>query len=118
MFKENLVRVRKEYDLTQQEVATRLQMSRTGYASWEQGLAEPSLESLKKICLSFNVSADELLDLADNQATAYQNPTQQKMIRAKKLHRELIGILNGLPDSDIFRILGYAESLKREKVAK
>lgn len=62
-FKLKLKELRKEKGLTQKELAKKLNISVTGYASWEQGLAEPSLNAIKNICKIFNISADELLDL-------------------------------------------------------
>ena len=50
--------------MSQQQVAALLNMSRTGYASWEQGLAEPSLNDVRKMCIIFDVSSDELLEIA------------------------------------------------------
>ena len=41
-------------------------MSETGYASWEQGLAEPSISAIKRLCKFFDVSADYLLGIDDN----------------------------------------------------
>ena len=63
MFKEKLRFLRRMNDLTQAKMALMLNISTTGYASWEQGLAEPSLEDLRKICIIFKVSADELLEI-------------------------------------------------------
>ena len=61
--KNKLKELRKEKGLTQKELAKKLNISVTGYASWEQGLAEPNLNAIKTICKIFNISADELLDL-------------------------------------------------------
>ena len=61
--KNKLKELRKEKGLTQKELAKKLNISVTGYASWEQGLAEPNLNTIKTICKIFNISADELLDL-------------------------------------------------------
>ena len=63
---EILVQLRKENGLTQKQLAGILQMSETGYASWEQGLAEPSISAIKKLCSFFDVSADYLLGINDN----------------------------------------------------
>ncbi len=63
MIKRKIAELRKEYGLSQKQLAEKLNMSRTGLASWEQGLAEPSIEALKKICVVFNISADELLEI-------------------------------------------------------
>ena len=61
--KNKLKELRKEKGLPQKELAKKLNISITGYASWEQGLAEPSISAIKNICKLFNISADELLDL-------------------------------------------------------
>ena len=50
---------------TQRHVADLLNKSPTGYASWEQGLSEPGIEDLRKLCIIYNVSADYLLGLED-----------------------------------------------------
>jgi len=64
-FKEIIIGLRKEKKFTQKQVAELLQMSETGYASWEQGLAEPSLLAVKRLCIIYDVSADYLLGLED-----------------------------------------------------
>lgn len=51
--------------LNQQEVANALGITRGCYAHYEQGIREPSLDILKKLCLFFNVSADYLIGLED-----------------------------------------------------
>ena len=40
-----------------------LRKENTGYASWEQGLAEPNITALKKLCKIYKITADELLDI-------------------------------------------------------
>ncbi|MBQ8885520.1 MAG: helix-turn-helix transcriptional regulator [Clostridia bacterium] len=64
-FGEILKELRKLNSLTQKDVATALQISETCYAGYEQGYREPNLETLRKIVLFFNVSADEILGLDD-----------------------------------------------------
>lgn len=67
MFKDRLRKLRRLNDLTQTQMAKLIKISTTGYASWEQGLSEPSIEDIKKICVIFEVSADELLELETNE---------------------------------------------------
>ena len=61
--KDKLKELRKENKYTQKQIAELLNISATGYASWEQGLAEPNLTAIKKICKLYNITADELLDI-------------------------------------------------------
>ena len=58
--------LRKEVGLTQKQVAKLLNKSETGYASWEQGLAEPSVSDLRLLCRIYDISADDLLGLQDD----------------------------------------------------
>ena len=64
-FNERLKEIRKECGKTQKEVYTALGMSANGYASYEQGRTEPSIETLIKLCKVLDVSADYLLGLED-----------------------------------------------------
>lgn len=66
MLKNVITNLRKQKGLTQKQVAQFLDMSRTGYASWEQGLAEPNTNDLKKICVLYDITADELLEIENN----------------------------------------------------
>ena len=63
MISEKIRSLRKAVGYTQLQVAKLLQVSRTGYASWEQGLAEPSSTDIKKLCVLYEISADELLEI-------------------------------------------------------
>lgn len=64
-FKDKLKELRKSKEMTQTQVANLLNMSKTGYASWEQGLSQPSIEQLKLLCSFFEVSADYLIGIED-----------------------------------------------------
>lgn len=64
-FNERLKAIRKECGLTQRDVYLELNMSPNGYASYEQGRTEPSVDTLVKLCQIFDVSADVLLGLKD-----------------------------------------------------
>ncbi|MBP3733050.1 MAG: helix-turn-helix transcriptional regulator [Bacilli bacterium] len=60
-FAEKLKTLRKDSDLTQQEVADKLYISRSLYAKYESGIAVPNKDILEKISLLFNVSVNELV---------------------------------------------------------
>ncbi len=68
-FNENLREIRRECGMTQKDVYTKLQVSPNCYASWEQGRTQPDIESIKKLCKIFDVSADYLLGLEDGSET-------------------------------------------------
>lgn len=60
-FNEKLVQLRKSRNLTQDELAEALYVSRAAVSKWESGRGLPSIESLKDIAKFFSVSIDELL---------------------------------------------------------
>ena len=53
---------RKSKNITQEEMAKMLNVSRQSYINYESGDTEPSFETLKKISSILNVSIDCLLD--------------------------------------------------------
>lgn len=53
---------RKLKNITQEEMAALLNVTRQSYINYENGETEPSFETLKKISKILNVSIDALLD--------------------------------------------------------
>jgi transcriptional regulator with XRE-family HTH domain len=66
-FKEKLIRLRKDNNLTQDELAKKLKISRSAVANYEKGIREPNFEMLENIADCFNISIAELLN--DDQAS-------------------------------------------------
>lgn len=60
-FSQHLKNLREGEKLTQEELALRLNVSRSAIAKWEQGKGMPSLELLKSLALFFHTSIDNLL---------------------------------------------------------
>lgn len=69
MFKDRLREVREDRNITQVQMASILNMSSTGYGSYERGETEPNILTLQKICKILNVSSDYLLGI--NRDTDY-----------------------------------------------
>ncbi len=61
MIKKELKLLRESENLTQKDMAEMLNMSVTGYASYEQGKAEPDIDTLIILARFFNVSVDYLV---------------------------------------------------------
>lgn len=66
-FKNQLKAIRTSKGMTQKNVYEILGVSPNCYASWEQGRTQPDIASIKKLCEIFNVSADYLLGLKDEE---------------------------------------------------
>lgn len=61
LFKDKLKMLRKEIDLTQEELAEKLNISRQAITKWESGDGIPDIENLKQISIFFNTTIDELV---------------------------------------------------------
>lgn len=60
-FKKRLKEIRIEKNMTQKKVCEILGVSLNCYASWEQGRTQPDIDTIKKLCEIFSVTADYLL---------------------------------------------------------
>lgn len=60
-FPENLMRLRKERHLSQEELAELLEVSRQAVSKWEQGMGYPEVEKLLQISDKMSVSLDSLM---------------------------------------------------------
>ena len=61
-FKDNLKRIRKEHNLSQEELAEKLNVTRQSVSKWESGLSYPEMDKVISLCNLFNVNIDDLLN--------------------------------------------------------
>lgn len=64
-FGEKVKELRKEKGLTQKQLAQLTDNAQSAVFYWESNKQEPTISSLKKLCVLFEVSADYLLGLED-----------------------------------------------------
>ncbi|MBQ6841155.1 MAG: helix-turn-helix transcriptional regulator [Bacilli bacterium] len=64
---ENIKKIRKENNLSQEQLAEKLGVSRQSVSKWESGQAYPEMDKVIQICDLFNLNMDELMksDLTD-----------------------------------------------------
>ena len=60
-FKDNLKKIRKEHNLSQEQLAEELGVSRQAISKWESGTAYPEMDKIIFLCDKFNVNIDDLL---------------------------------------------------------
>ena len=60
-FNEKLQLLRKQQEMTQEQLAEKLFVSRTAVSKWESGKGYPNIDSLRNLAEVFSVSIDELL---------------------------------------------------------
>ena len=61
IFCNNLKICRKTSGLTQKQVADLLGVVESCYANWEQGRTEPNIDTLRKLCVIFDVDISDLI---------------------------------------------------------
>ena len=61
-FSDNIKKIRKDNNLSQEEFADLLNVSRQSVSKWESGLAYPEMDKIVMICKKFNVNIDDLLN--------------------------------------------------------
>ena len=60
MFKDNMLQLRKLHNLTQEDVAEKVGVSRQAVAKWESGETMPDLEKSRLLAETFGVSLDDI----------------------------------------------------------
>ena len=66
-YRKRLRNLREDRDLTQAEVGKILQKSQQGYNHIEAGRAELKIDDLARLCKFYNVSADYIVGLIDDE---------------------------------------------------
>ena len=90
-FNEKLQELRKQKNLTQEELAQKLFVSRTAVSKWESGRGYPNIESLKAISKFFCVTVDELLS-GDELLSISEEDNKKKEARLRDLVFGLLDI--------------------------
>lgn len=79
-FNEKLKYLREKKGYTQEDVASRVNVARQSVSKWEQGINEPDIDTLKKLCQIFDCSIEELID-DDKEVTPTSSERTNHMVR-------------------------------------
>lgn len=77
MFKENLIQLRKLNNLTQEDIAEKLDVSRQTLSKWETGESLPDIDKCKLLADIFGVTLDDLVNY-DKEANGLPVPPKGK----------------------------------------
>ncbi|EAC7100634.1 XRE family transcriptional regulator [Listeria monocytogenes] len=97
MFGENLMKLRKANNLTQEELAKKLGVARTTYSSYEQNRRMPDIDVQNKIADLFEVSLDYLHGRTDK-----KNYWELTGKDERSIQRDLQKMIDDLSNSDAF----------------
>lgn len=95
-FAKKMIELRKQQDLSQQDLADRLGVSRQAISRWETGAVQPLADSVKSLAQVFQVSTDYLLnddlDTPTPPPTAQPAPPQEKSKSTRKHRKWLLAL--------------------------
>ena len=80
MFKDNLVQLRKLQQMTQEDIADKLGVTRQSVAKWEAGESIPDLDKCKQLAEIFGVSLDDLANYESEENMGLGVPPKGKHI--------------------------------------
>lgn len=80
MFAENLIQLRKLHQMSQEELADRIQVSRQTLSKYETGESLPDIEKCKRLADVFNVTVDDLINYEKKDALGLGVPPKGKHI--------------------------------------
>lgn len=116
---EKLKSYRKSFDLTQEELAEKLNVSRQVITKWESELGMPEVSNLKALAELFNVSVDFLLD--DEQEIEYPILKEKYELEKNKYSNRYDYAVNYLKDrysNDDIYVLTQVENGERSFLTK
>ena len=81
-FSDNLKKLRKDLNLSQEDLADKLGISRQSISKWESGVVYPEMDKMVQLCKLFNVNMDDLInnDVAEVNNTKQAKNTINKFI--------------------------------------
>lgn len=98
----------KQRDIQQQQMAQILNVSRASIYKYQQGKAEPNIETLIKIADYFDVSLDYLCGRQNKNLLFIDSLTQQK--------KELINLIKELDDDETLIAIGMIARLANKPI--
>lgn len=81
-FHKNLVSLRKKKGLSQEQLASKLGVSRQSVSKWETGISQPELPNIEKIC--------EVLEITPNELMGYSAEISNKHIKSKNIFISIV----------------------------
>ena len=103
---ENLKKIRKENNLSQEQLAEKLGVSRQSVSKWEAGQAYPEMDKVLQICKLFNLNMDELF----NQDVKEIKETKESKANVNKYIDDFLDFIT--KTIDMFGSLRFIQKIK------
>lgn len=103
---DNLKRIRKENNLSQEQLAEKLGVSRQSVSKWESNQAYPEMDKMLQLCEMFNLNMDDLL----NQNVTEVNNKKKSKINVNKYIDSFLDFLT--KTTNMFGAMTFKQKLK------
>ena len=103
---DNLRQIRKENNLSQEQLAEKLGVSRQAVSKWESGQSYPEMDKVLLICKLFNYNIDELM----YENVKEVNETKQSKININKYIDDFFGFIT--KTVDVFCAMRFRDRIK------
>lgn len=103
---DNLKKIRKDNNLSQEQLAEKLGVSRQSVSKWESGLAYPEMDKVLQICQLFNLNVDELL----NQNIKEVKESKESKATVNKFIDDFLNFITKI--IDMFSSMKFKEKIK------
>ena len=103
---DNLKKIRKEHNLSQEQLAEKLGVSRQSVSKWESNLAYPEMDKVIQLCKLFDLNMDELL----NQDIKEVRDNKQAKININKYIDDFLEYVT--KTIDMFTSMTFKEKIK------
>ncbi len=87
---EKIFQLRKQAEMSQEEAAERLNISRQALSRWENGTAQPTANNIVEICKLFGVTSDYLLN---DEYNSDDDLPKVKEVRTNGIHQIMICLI-------------------------
>ena len=105
-FAENLKKIRKDHHLSQEDLASELNVSRQAISKWESSLAYPEMDKIIALCDKFNLNIDDLLHHDINEIKKEEEGK-------KKVNKFIDDFLNFITDTvNLFSNMDFKRKIK------
>ena len=103
---DNLKRIRKDNNLSQEQLAEKLGVSRQSVSKWESGLSYPEMDKVLQICQLFNLNINELI----NEDIKEVNEMKEAQVRTNKYITSFFDYITKVVD--MFSSMKWKEKIK------
>ena len=112
-----IAKYRKRSKLTQEELATKLDISQSTLSSWESGKLTPSMEYIDKLALIFGCSPFDLFQRGKfyQETRAFSDVDIEEILQYFKEIDELINVTRYMTEDERFKLLSIAKAAFPER---